>query len=90
MCEILRSALLSKDLSENKWRKLLPGLVFTLNSSISRATKAIPNNVVFGHSPALPVGVLFGTSLVSGGKDSVSPPDYSEELGISLKQTGKQ
>ena len=84
--EILRSALLSRNLSENKWRKLLPGLVFALNCSVSKATKAVPYAVVFGRSPTLKVDVLFGTSAASGGKDSVSPLDYSEELGISLKQ----
>ena len=87
--EILRSSLLSKNLNENKWRKLLPSLVFALNCSVSKATKAVPYTVIFGRPPTLPVDVLFGTSNSAGGKDSVTPSEYSEEVGISLKQIWK-
>ena len=83
--EILRSSLLSKGLNENKWRKLLPGLVFALNCSVSKATKAVPYTVVFGRPPTLAVDVLFGTSSSSICKDSVTASEYSEEVGMSLK-----
>ena len=83
--EILRSSLLSKKLGESKWRKLLPSLVFALNCSISKATKAVPYNVVFGRPPTLPVDILFGSNNASGNKDFVTPEEYTEEVGISLK-----
>ena len=82
--EILRSALLSRKMSEDKWRKLLPGLVFALNCSVSKATKAVPYSVVFGRKPTLPIDVLFGTTVTN--RDAVSPEDYSDEVGISLEQ----
>ena len=84
--ELLRSALLSKRLSEDKWRRLLPGLVFALNSSVSKATKTVPYSVVFGRQPTLPVDVLFGTTSATTNRDAVSPEDYSEEVGMSLEQ----
>ena len=82
--EILRSALLSRKMSEDKWRKLLPGLVFALNCSVSKATKAVPYSVVFGRKPTLPIDVLFGTTVTN--RDAVSPEDNSDEVGISLEQ----
>ena len=81
--EVLRSALLEKNLHQTKWRKLLPSLVFALNCSISRATKCVPYTVVFGRNPTLPVDVLFGSQVVH--KETVSPSDFVQELGISLK-----
>ena len=83
--EILRSTLLSRRMHESKWRKLLPALVFALNCSISKATQAVPYDVVFGRSPTLPVDLLFGSANTSGNKDSVNPKDYTEEVGLSLK-----
>ena len=83
--EVLRSALLSRNLSENKWRRLLPSLVFSLNCSVSKATQCVPYNVVFGHPPTLPVDMLFGNTTVTTSKDSVTPKEYVEEVGVSLK-----
>lgn len=84
--EILRSTLLDKRLPETKWRKLLPSLVFALNCSISRATKCVPYSVVFGRSPTLPVDLLFGSGNSVGNKDSITPEQYVEEIGITLKE----
>ena len=83
--EILRSALLSRNMAETKWRKLLPSLVFALNCSVSKATQSVPYTVVFGRSPTLPVDILFGNNNTSGNKDSVTPKEYTEEVGVSLK-----
>ena len=74
-------------LSEDKWRRILPSLVFALNCSVSKATKAVPYSVVFGRQPTLPIDVLFGTSTLTEYKDAVSPKDYSEEVGSSLRHT---
>ena len=84
--EILRAALLARKMDESRWRKLLPGLVFALNASVSRATKSVPYSVVFGRLPILPVDVLFGGSITSGSKDSITPEQYTEEVAASLKQ----
>ena len=83
--EILRSALLQKGLRLNKWRKLLPSLVFALNCSVSKATKCDPYSVVFGRSPTLPVDILLGSERGSCNKDSISPTDYSDEVDIALR-----
>ena len=81
--EILRSTLLSRNMHESKWRKILPELVFALNCSLSKATKSVPYTVVFGRQPTLPIDVLFGSST---SKDSVSPMEYAQELGLSVQQ----
>ena len=57
--DMLREVLLDKKVSWCNWRQLLvPGLVFALNFSVSKATKCIPYQVVFGRQPTLPVWFL--------------------------------
>ena len=81
--EILRSALLQRNVHQKKWRKLLPSLVFALNCSLSKATNCVPYSIVFGRPPTLPVDVLLGcTPSLS---DSISPKEYLEEVGVTLK-----
>ena len=84
--EVLRATLLDKNISQSKWRNLLPGLVFALNCSLSKATKCIPYDVVFGRCATLPLDILLDTHHVPKNKDSVTPKWYIEEIGVSLKE----
>ena len=54
VCEILRSVFLDKNVAQKYWRQLLPGVVFALNMSKSKAIKCILYNVVFGRPAVLP------------------------------------
>ena len=84
--EILRSALLGRNMDESQWRKLLPSLVFALNCSVSRATKSVPYSVVFGRLPILPIDMLFGSGNGSTNENFATPKQYTEEVEASLKQ----
>ena len=44
--DLLRAVLLHRRLQRSKWRSILPGLVFALNASESKATRCVPYNVV--------------------------------------------
>ena len=76
-------------MSQIKWKNLVPSKVFTLNCTVSRATKCIPYQVIFGRSLTLPVVLLFDSRIVPKNKDSVTPKEYVEEVGISLKEVWK-
>ena len=67
--------------------RILPSLVFALNCSVSKATKAVPYSVVFGRQPTLPINFLFGTSTSTDNRDAIAPQDYSVEVGSSLRHT---
>ena len=84
--DMLRAVLLDKKLNQCKWRQLLPGLVFALNCSESKATKCIPYQVVFGRKPTLPVDMLFNTLTKNKIDDVVTPRDYVEEIELTLKE----
>ena len=83
--EMLRAVLLEQNLAQNKWRKLLPGLIFALHCSKSKATKCVPYNIVFGRSPTLPIDILFDSQNTPKNKDAVAPNMYSEEVAFSLR-----
>ena len=57
--DMLRAVLLHRKMRQTQWRQLLPGLVFALNMSESKAIKCVPYNVVFGGNAILPQDVLF-------------------------------
>ena len=48
--DMLRSVLLQRKAQQSKSKSLLPELVFALNTSLSKAIKCTPYNVVFGRS----------------------------------------
>ncbi len=81
--DILRSALLHRNLNQSKWRKLLPELVFALNTSESKAIQCIPYSVVFAKPPVLPIDIQFG--LETKMTDVATPKEYSEERSFAMK-----
>ena len=83
--EVLRSALLDRQLEQTKWRRLLPELVFALNCSHSIAIKAVPYEEVFGRKAILPIDLLMNPSNITMTIDSLKPDSYAEELNIELK-----
>ena len=85
MRDMLRAVLSHRNLNQGKWRQLLPGLVFALNCSKSKATKCIPYQVVFGRKPQLPVDKLFNTQIKNNIDDVVKPSDYVDEIDLTLK-----
>ena len=52
---MLREVLLHRHLAQTQWRKILPSLVFALNTSISNAAKCVP----FGRTALLPQNIVF-------------------------------
>ena len=82
--EMLRSILLQRKAPQSKWRTFLPELVFALNTSLSKATKCIPYNVVFGRSARLPIDILFNHDNTQF-NDDTAPTDYAEERSFILK-----
>ena len=77
--DILRSALLHRNMNQSKWRKLLPELVFALNTSESKAIKCTPYKVVFARDAVLPIDVKFDVGKKSQQSDVVSAKEYSDE-----------
>ena len=82
--EMLRSVLLQRKAQQSKWRSFLPELVFALNTSISKATRCVPYNVVFGRSARLPIDTLFNHDQILL-YDATSPADYAEDRSFILK-----
>ena len=81
--DMLRAALLDRKMSQTKWLKLLPKIVFALNTSLSKATKQIPYKVVFGRSPVLPQDITFGhTPDVT---EDITATDYATETEYALQ-----
>ena len=75
--EILRSVLLDKNIPQKNWRQLLPGVVFALNTSESKAIKCIPYNVAFERPAILPQDVLQGVSQKFQPPNATTAPGYS-------------
>ena len=78
--EILRTVLLHRKLDQNKWRQVLPELIFALNCSESTAIRCVPYNVVFGRYPVLPLDIDFGTRRTVAGEESITPTEYLNEV----------
>ena len=82
--EVLRTALLSKQLPQMFWRSILNALVFAINATISRSTKCSPYEVVFGRKPQLPLD-----SYLDLKKDFVcdsSQVEYLKDIKIQLME----
>ena len=60
--DMLRSVLLHQRLEQSKWHSILFKIVFALNTTVSKATKCIPYEVVFGCPAILPQDILFGNA----------------------------
>ena len=86
--DMLRAALLHRRLAQTQWRKILPRLVFALNTSISKPTNCVPYNVVFGRTATLPQDIVFG-DFQPDQFDYLSVNDYQQELPITLSDIYK-
>ena len=83
--EILRSVLLDKNIAQKNWRQLLPGVVFALNTSESKAVKCIPYNVVFGRPPVLLQDVLLGVSEKFQPCNATTAAQYAADINFATK-----
>lgn len=83
--DILRSTLLHRRLNQTKWRKLLPELVFALNTSESKAIQCIPYKVVFGRDAILPIDVKFDIGERRQLMDVVTAKEYSDEHQLPIQ-----
>ena len=81
--DMLRSVLLQRKAQQTKWTSLLPELVFALNTSLSKAIKCTPHNVVFGRSARLSVDA-FLTANQHQFLDVNTPADYAQDRSFAL------
>jgi hypothetical protein len=77
-------------MEQNKWRQVLPELVFALNCSESTAIKCVPYNVVFGRIPVLPMDIDFGTKRPAAGENVITPAEYLNEVDGVLNDVFNQ
>ena len=87
--DLLRSVLLHRRLQQSKWRSILPGLVFALNASESKATRCVPYNVVFGRAAILPQDVAFDNSAPDQ-RGEVLPAEFEYATSSSMKDIFSQ
>ena len=83
--EILRTALLDKNIPQSFWRSILDSVVFAINSSPSKSTKCTPYEVVFGRKPVLPMDLYFDTK--QNFTRDCSPKEYLKDLKVQLFET---
>ena len=83
--DMLRAVLLQRKMKQSEWRKLLPRLVFALNTSESKAIKCIPYNVVFDGSAILPQDILFNHHENAHLNDVTTAAEYSEDTSFALQ-----
>ena len=76
--DLLRTVLLHHLLQQPKWRSILPGLVFALNASESKAICCVPYNDVFRRSTILRKDIVFDNSV---------PDQYDEILPAEFQYT---
>ena len=81
--DMLHSVLLQRKAQQTKWTSLLPELVFGLNTSLSKAIKCTPYNVVFGRSARLPVDALL-TANQHQFLDVNTTADYAQNGSFAL------
>ena len=82
--DVLRTALLSKQIPHMLWRRILDSLIFALNSSISKSTRCTPYEIVFGRKPRLPMDSYLDlqTEFLSDG----SQKEYLKDVKIQLME----
>ena len=81
--DLLRAALLHRHLPQTKWRSILPGVVFALNASESKAIRCVPYNVVFGRCAVLPQDITFDNSIPSR-FDEMLPAEFEYVTSSTL------
>lgn len=86
--DMLRAVLLHRQLQQSKWRSILGSLVFALNTTISKATKCVPYEVVFGRPAVLPQDIIFGTT--PDEFEHTSASDHLHAVSSSLNDVFEQ
>ena len=81
--EIIRTTLNVRRLTQKAWVPLLNGV--TLNTTISKAIKCSPYEVVYGRSATLPIEVRMGVSKTLIG-DFCTAKEYAIEITNSLQE----
>ena len=71
---MLREVLLHQRLEQSKWYSILFNIVCASNTTVSKATKCIPYEVVFGRPAILPQDILFRNA--PDGVEHVSLSDH--------------
>ena len=87
--DMFRAVLLQRRLPQSRWRSILPELVFALNASISKATKCVPYEVVFGRSVILPQDIMFEVVNIDQ-HDQSTAANYEQDLRSTLQDTFHQ
>ena len=85
--EILRSVLLDRDIPHHEWRSVLQEVVFSLNTSTSTATNAVPYDVVFGRQAILPQDITLGLRERYTLQDATTAEQYAEDVSFGLNRT---
>ena len=85
--EILRSVLLDRNIEQHKWRSVLPEVVFSLNTSLSSATNAVPYDVVFGRQAILPQDLTLGLRDNHTLRDATTAEEYAKDVSFGLNKT---
>ena len=70
---------------QTQWLQLLPGLVFALKTSESKAIKCVPYSVAFGRNAVLSQNILFDHNVPYWLTDATTPADFSEEVNFALR-----
>ena len=81
--ELFRTLLLDFELPQNQWERLLPSVIFSLNTTISSTTKCIPHEVLFGRKPVLPIDLVLSSNVEAFGAGT--PEEYVSDLRIQLR-----
>ena len=81
--EIFRTLLLDFELPQNQWERLIPSVIFALNTSISNTTKCIPYEVLYGRKPVLPIDLVMNSNIESF--KAGTPEEYISDLRIQLR-----
>ena len=82
--ELFRTLLLDFELPQNQWERLIPSVVFSLNTSISHTTKCIPYEVLYGRKPVLPIDLVLNSEIDSF--NAGTPEEYVSDLRIQLRE----
>ena len=81
--DLLRATLFHRQHPQTKWRSILPGLVFALNASESKAIRCVPYNVVFGRSAIIPQDIAFDNSIPTR-YDEMLPAEFEYVTSSTL------
>ena len=79
--EVLRTVLLDRKITQNKWRSIISEVAFALNTTISSTTKCEPYLIIFGRYPVFPEDMQLGIEQDQG-IESVSESVGNSQLKL--------